>query len=383
MDKVTDSSTVGFLNQLYDTSLGRSSWKEALVSLTQLTGGVCGNLLVWDKQSGLVPDLKTCGSIDDAMKQYAEHWVLEDPRAPFLRNNPDIDIYFDEQFISEKGKSTNAFFNEWERKLTPIKYIVGTRLRQTPTNEIILSVGFPEASRNLVPRMSELYGLIAPHLTRAIDIHQLFGTQLVQSRAESVVLEGLNFGVLFLDQLGRECYHNRKAREIIERAGTISLRSSKLEFRCESANGKYEGLLRNCRQHVLSADPPAGGWMTTPCAQSSTPYSIFVAPMPELDNLNIFSYPRVLVLISDPLGKNSSLDDALHELFGLTEGEVRVCLGIIAGSSTAEIAEQLDVSRGAIRFHLKNIFSKTGVSRQPELVKLLLTVPGNHQNISS
>ena len=33
------------------------------------------------------------------------------------------------------------------------------------------------------------------------------------------------------------------------------------------------------------------------------------------------------------------------------------------------------VSREAIRFHLKNIFSKTGVKRQGELIRLVLTLP--------
>jgi DNA-binding CsgD family transcriptional regulator len=33
------------------------------------------------------------------------------------------------------------------------------------------------------------------------------------------------------------------------------------------------------------------------------------------------------------------------------------------------------VSRDAVRFHLKNIFTKTRVKRQGDLIRLLLTLP--------
>jgi DNA-binding CsgD family transcriptional regulator len=43
------------------------------------------------------------------------------------------------------------------------------------------------------------------------------------------------------------------------------------------------------------------------------------------------------------------------------------------GRSLDEASEELHVSISTVRTHLKRIFSKTGTSRQGELVKLLLT----------
>ena len=85
--------------------------------------------------------------------------------------------------------------------------------------------------------------------------------------------------------------------------------------------------------------------------------------------------PRVLVLVSDPAEGREDLGDALQRLYGLTDGEAHVCLSLVVGNDTKGIADELCVSREAIRFHLKNIFSKTGVKRQGELIRLVLTLP--------
>ena len=41
----------------------------------------------------------------------------------------------------------------------------------------------------------------------------------------------------------------------------------------------------------------------------------------------------------------------------------------------SQIADRLAISGTTVAFHLRNIFSKTGVQRQAELVALILSVP--------
>lgn len=63
---------------------------------------------------------------------------------------------------------------------------------------------------------------------------------------------------------------------------------------------------------------------------------------------------------------------ALSELFGLTATEARVALALTEGNTLAQIARTFGVSRTTVAYHLRNIFQKTGVSRQTELVSKLL-----------
>ena len=61
-------------------------------------------------------------------------------------------------------------------------------------------------------------------------------------------------------------------------------------------------------------------------------------------------------------------------LFFLTRAEARVLAMVCEGHSLDEIAEMLDCKVGSVRFHVKNIFQKTGVKKQSELVSLVLSL---------
>lgn len=66
------------------------------------------------------------------------------------------------------------------------------------------------------------------------------------------------------------------------------------------------------------------------------------------------------------------------EAFGLTPTEARVTVALTEGKALAQIAAEFGVSRTTIAFHMRNIFQKTGTSRQAELVALLLQAAGTN-----
>jgi DNA-binding CsgD family transcriptional regulator len=61
----------------------------------------------------------------------------------------------------------------------------------------------------------------------------------------------------------------------------------------------------------------------------------------------------------------------LAEVFGLTRAEVRVTAALAEGLAPREIGERLGVSFNTVRAQLANIFEKTGVSRQADLMRLI------------
>lgn len=66
-------------------------------------------------------------------------------------------------------------------------------------------------------------------------------------------------------------------------------------------------------------------------------------------------------------------DDAtLIDAYGLTPAEARIAVALTEGQPLAQIAADFGVSRTTVAFHMRNIFQKTGTSRQAALVSLLL-----------
>lgn len=63
--------------------------------------------------------------------------------------------------------------------------------------------------------------------------------------------------------------------------------------------------------------------------------------------------------------------EMLQGLFELSSSEAKVLHLIAHCKDVNQIADTLTISRDTVRFHLKNIFSKTGVSRQSDLTCVL------------
>ena len=87
--------------------------------------------------------------------------------------------------------------------------------------------------------------------------------------------------------------------------------------------------------------------------------------------------PAALIFLSDPDGRPSPRSAVLRELYGLTRTESRLADLLAQGYELASAADQLSMAFETARSHLEVIFSKTGASRQTDLVRLILGLPGS------
>jgi DNA-binding CsgD family transcriptional regulator len=83
--------------------------------------------------------------------------------------------------------------------------------------------------------------------------------------------------------------------------------------------------------------------------------------------------PAVAVFIRDPERKSQASSELLRQLFGFTPAEATLALLLANGLTLDEAADELHIRKNTIRAHLRSIFTKTGVTRQTTLVRLLLS----------
>lgn len=94
---------------------------------------------------------------------------------------------------------------------------------------------------------------------------------------------------------------------------------------------------------------------------------------------DVFGNTVAIVVLSEP--REGVADTTLlHSLFDLTPAELSVAQALAAGRSVAEIARQSGRSVATVRNQLKSAMSKTGSSRQMELVLLMQQLSGVVRN---
>ena len=77
------------------------------------------------------------------------------------------------------------------------------------------------------------------------------------------------------------------------------------------------------------------------------------------------------VFVTQSGGRSAAEIDAIANSFDLTPSEARTLEHLAGGATIAETAEALGISTNTARTHLAHIFSKTGTSRQTDLIMLV------------
>ncbi len=82
------------------------------------------------------------------------------------------------------------------------------------------------------------------------------------------------------------------------------------------------------------------------------------------------AYRAVAALFVRKVALNSPRGEVVARAFELTPAERRVLLAIVEVGGVPETAAALGVAETTVKTHLHRVFSKTGASRQADLVKL-------------
>jgi DNA-binding CsgD family transcriptional regulator len=230
---------------------------------------------------------------------------------------------------------------------------------------------------NLSPydaKARRLFATLARHLVRAVAIQRHTHQLDITGRAALAGLDELNQGFVLADAQARPVFINRRARELLEIADSLVLDGGALSAVNTEDGQRLQALIGSC-----SIDNPdrIGGEMSLLRPLGRMPLHVQVTPVGSEWAENAVPLASgwrssAMVLITDPEPGARAKLEALRERYGLTRAEAAFALEIVKGGGRRATAERLGITDGTARSHLSKIFDKTGVSRQAELVRLLL-----------
>ena len=211
-----------------------------------------------------------------------------------------------------------------------------------------------------------------PHHRRALHIHNLIDRSESLGTLYSQAIGRLSVGTLVLDETGKVLEQNLIARELLATNDGLKLVGGRLEASYPSDNRELQQLIRSAfARH--SGDPlTVASAMSVSRPSGQVNLGVVVEPVPSQEWAEGKGQPAVLVYIRDAAGKSQASTAAAKQLFNLTPAETALAMELANGLSLEEAAEALNIRRNTARAHLRSIFSKTGVRRQTELVRIIL-----------
>ena len=203
-----------------------------------------------------------------------------------------------------------------------------------------------------------------------------------RSNSLEAVLDTIDLGVVLLDRDGKIVFTNARARALVERGTVLRRRGSSLAAPTLGETIKLQSALAlaiamNGADAHVRALPEQSALMKLTAGDER----LIVAALPARVPAGEAGAVAAMVLLLSPGGEPEMLVAPACRLYGLSAVETRLACHVVAGRSLQEASTAMRIKEQTARSYLKQIFLKTDVKRQVDLVRLLLsTLIRTHSN---
>ena len=233
----------------------------------------------------------------------------------------------------------------------------------------------PATACSLKPEQITMIKRLLPHLRQFLRVRQALVGDAALGASLSRVLDNVRIGVLCLDWRGMIVQANARARDLLCRGQSLLHRDSYLHGRTAEDDRRL--------QRVLALALPGSGHPGNDCsitfaqASKGPRIALHLTPVDRGRAGLGFGRVAVLALLVDPLARPNVGADQVAATLGLSPAEAGVAVALAAGASMREIANTTQRAQSTVHELLKRIHAKLGISRRADLVRMVLSVPGN------
>ena len=308
----------------------------------------------------------------DLERLYFETYYPVDERVPRVRALPDSQLAHNTEVYTEEELKTSAAYNGLG--IHHAASSVNVRLDGPKGSRIIWSVHDPVDGDGWSSTRLDSIRRLLPHLRQTVRVQQALAGAGALGASLGKLLDSTGLGVVQLDGRGRIVAANDRARDLLRTGGGLMDESGFLYADTPQDNAELQGLLTRALPRFGGRG--VGGSTTVRRSSSLAPLVLHVNPVGRRES-DLRVWPvAALVLVVDPASQTRIDPAVAAAALGLTGMESRVAVLLAEGMSVREIAAATGRGESTIRTHVKHMFAKHRVSRQADLVRLVLSLAG-------
>ncbi|MYB20680.1 MAG: helix-turn-helix transcriptional regulator [Holophagales bacterium] len=308
---------------------------------------------------------------EDLERLYLENYFLIDEAIPRWVQVPYGRVVHARDLYTAEELKTSAAYNEAFPQ-ADCQDGLRVRLGGPDGTRIAWTLADPADSEGWRTARVAMVTRLLPHIGQFVAVRQALVRAEARSATVTSLLDSTRVGVVHLDRRGRILEVNDRARAILRDGDGLSDRRGTLRARTPGDQARLDELLANA---LPASDAPAvSGSMLLRRSSVLPRFVVHVKPVaaPRLDYGA--RHVAVGVLIVEP-GRLHRIDpEVVARTLELTPGETQVAVWLAEGKGVREMAETTGRTEGAIYRHLKQIYQKQSISRQADLVRLVLSL---------
>ena len=301
--------------------------------------------------------------------EYYEVYYPRDERIPRLMQLPPSHLVHVKDLYTDEELKTSPVYNEALLR-SESQNSLNVCLDGPGGSDIGWVIADPSGPGSWETGQVEMIERLLPHIRQFVCVRDVLAGSDALGVSLTGLLETTRSGVIHLDRRGRIVEANDRARGILRQADGLSDQSGFLGAWLPADNASLQRLLAR-------ALPPFGGQGVSgsiTIGRLSRLPRLAVHINPVTDSYSDYRSRRVaaLVLIVDPASQPRINPGLVAEILGLTPAEGRVAAMLAEGKTVRDIAMATSRQEGAVHWLLHQIYRKHGISRQVDLVRLVL-----------
>lgn len=360
-----DSEFSDLIGLVYEAPFEERPWAGFLGALRHAMGAVATTLVLRPAQTDRAGLILTEGGSSEGIALYREGLFMADP---FVALPPRTVVALHEIMPLAELEQTELY----KLCMAPggLHDSLGADIDVDGVIEARLRVARTRGARPFGKREKQLCELLLPHLERAIRIH----TRLHRMESERALYAGaiaqLAVGAVILDGKGAVVATNRLADGILARRDGLWIADGALRVQNVREAAELKRIVGELLERGRDGQPGVVQALRITRPSGRADLGLIVRPVPAASETG--QAPGIAIFISDPEERSDAPVQVLVKLYGFTPTEALVAIHLANGLNIDEAAAELGMTRNTARAHLRSVFNKTGISRQPALVRLIL-----------
>ena len=357
----TASKISDLIEDIYDSALEPTRWNDVVVGINEFVGGRACGIFSKDSISKFGVTHYYCGADPHYIQLYSETHSKFDPLSslpPFgqVVSIPDL-VAFEEY---RRGR----FYQEWLRPQDCVD-AANVLLEKSPTNcPVLLTV--LAGKRMVDDEMRRRIALFVPHLHRALMINRAVECKKSETTTFADTLDGLSAGVFLVNTQCHIVHANVAGQAMLGEDDFLRSVAGQLVARDRQANQDLHEIVANGNAET---DKTSAALPLT--ANDGGRYVAHLLPLKSVIRGTDAPAAAVAAIFVHKVELDGqSYGGLVASAFGLTPAELRVLRAIVEVGGVPETSERLGVAETTVKTHLYRVFSKTGASRQADLVKI-------------
>lgn len=370
-----------FVQQIYSAAADPAAWEPMLREIASEIGAIAPGIILRTPAPD-DPGRRLTFDTDPAFNAtWDDYFVRFERELNVFAGLPPGRVTTCARMIPESVYLASEMYNEWMRPQQRRHWIVALAWREGLSAggpAFQREEGLPDFDANDLAFLERLL----PHFQQALRLYWRLEQAEGARRAHRELLDAFPIGVILCDARGAVVEANRAAELILGAEDGLAAAHGQLVASLPRETRALRRLVAGAAAAGAGNAAPAGGAaapggvLALPRPSRQRPFHVLVTPLGR-DAAAVFHHrrPAAAVFVSDPERLPELPESRVQRLLGLTPAEARVAVEVARGLSSAEIADRAGVHPNTIRWHLKQIYAKTGVRRQAELVRFLAFGP--------